>query len=484
MSFDSPSFWLLFPLAWAAWRFLPFAAAKLCLLVLSLGFYAWWDVRFVGLLVVSSVVDYLVGARLARTSGAGARRALLGVSLTVNLGLLGVFKYTPFVVRSAASVTGADLDPYLFADWIIPVGISFYTFQTLSYTIDIYRRQLVPARRFTDFFLYVAFFPQLVAGPIVRASELLPQFERRRRPSFERVELGVYRIVQGLFLKVCIADVVAPAVGRVFEAGDIAALSALSVWTGVVLFGVQIFADFAGYSGIAIGIAMLMGLRFPENFRYPYIARGLAEFWRRWHITLSRWLRDYLYVPLGGNRGSSLFTARNLMLTMLLGGLWHGAAWTYIVWGGLHGMGLVAERALRGRSSRSSGGRHPATSPRGVTSTARAILAMTTTFVFVHVCWVFFRAPSLGAAGQILERMFVAPFSGVRAAEPAAGPGWEWRYLVAVLPVLILHGAQLGHEWYGLKKTGTRRALAFGLMVFLLLVVHRSERPAFIYFQF
>ncbi|MEM1448015.1 MAG: MBOAT family O-acyltransferase [Planctomycetota bacterium] len=474
MSFDSPSFWLFLPAALAAWRFLPFAAAKLCLLIASLGFYAWWDVRFVGLIAVSSIVDFAVGARLARTAGQGARRALLLVSLTVNLGLLAVFKYTPFAARSFASLTGGELQSWAFADWIIPVGISFYTFQTLSYTIDIYRGQLEPAPRFTDFFLYVAFFPQLVAGPIVRARQLLPQLERRCTPSLQRIELGVYRIVQGLFLKMCVADVVAPAVGRAFDPDAIASLSTLAAWTGAVLFGVQIFADFAGYSGIAIGIAMLLGLRFPENFRAPYIARGLSEFWTRWHITLSQWLRDYLYVPLGGNRGGGLFTSRNLLLTMLLGGLWHGAAWTFVVWGALHGIGLVVERAARSALGlpRAPG------RPRGLVGGLRAALAMGVTFAFVHVCWVFFRAETFADAWAFVGRMFAfAP-----AAEGA--PAWEWRFLLASLPVALMHGAQLVREWFGVRTTGYVRALSVGVMVFLLVVLHRAERPDFIYFQF
>jgi alginate O-acetyltransferase complex protein AlgI len=484
MSFDSLSFWLFLPIVWAAWRALPFGLAKSVCVLASLFFYGWWSPYYVALLVFSSAVDYVVAQRIERADDPRRRRGFLILSLVTNLGLLGFFKYGPFLARNTASLFGRPLDPDTFLGWVIPVGISFYTFQTLSYTLDVYRRVQPTCPSFRDFVLYVSFFPQLVAGPIVRAAEFLPQLRQRRTLRLARIEAGVHRIVQGLFLKVVVADNLAPAVGRVFEAtgGD---PSPGAVWLGVVFFGAQIFADFAGYSGIAIGVAHLMGLRFPENFHAPYIARGLSEFWGRWHVTLSTWLRDYLYISLGGRRGTRLRVHFNLFITMLLGGLWHGASWTFVVWGALHGLGLSIERLLRGdRRSRPALGTH-IDRPSGAVALLGRALAVLVTFVFVHLCWVFFRAQDFGAATRILRAMFVWPFEQL-----AAGDGEqlvlaaEWRYLVFVAPILVIHLAQLAREWYGVRISPVTRAVATGCMAFVLIVVDRAEAPPFLYFQF
>ena len=484
MSFDSLSFWLFLPLVWAAWRALPFDLAKSAGVLASLFFYGWWSPAYVVLIVFSAAVDYAVARHIERAEDPRRRRALLVLSLATNLGLLGFFKYGPFLAQSTASMFSRPLDPDTFLGWIIPVGISFYTFQTLSYTLDVYRRAQPMCQSFRDFLLYVSFFPQLVAGPIVRASEFLPQLRRRRVLRLVRIEAGIHRIVQGLFLKVVVADNLAPAVGRVFEAtgGD---PSPGAAWLAVVFFGAQIFADFAGYSGIAIGVAHLLGLRFPENFHAPYIARGLSEFWGRWHVTLSTWLRDYLYISLGGGRGARIRVHFNLLVTMLLGGLWHGASWTFVVWGALHGIGLSIERLLRGdRRSRPALGTH-IDRPRSARAVAGRLLAMLVTFVFVHVCWVFFRAQDFETATRILRAMFVWPFEQLAAGEAerlllAA----EWRYLVFLVPVVVMHMAQLGREWFGVKVPPLSRAAATGMMAFGLIVVDRAEAPPFLYFQF
>ncbi|MCP4091897.1 MAG: MBOAT family protein, partial [Planctomycetes bacterium] len=349
MSFDSVTFWLFFAIAWSVWRFAPFGIAKVVTALLSLVFYAWWRIEYVPLILFSAVVDYVVGGKMARSEGLIKRRMLLLISLVMNLGLLGFFKYTPFVVRIFAPWLkdwGAFQDVPTFSSWIVPVGISFYTFQTLSYTIDIYRRRIDVAPCFSDFLLYVSFFPQLVAGPIVRAKELLPQFLKRRRLAPEHIQQGFYQIITGLCLKMVVADGVATPVNFLFDEGDAATASVAQTWIAVTSFGVQIYADFAGYSRIAIGLALLMGIRFPKTFNYPYISQSLSEFWTRWNIPLSQWLWDYIYVSLGGNRKGAGRVYVNLMITMLLGGLWHGAAWTYFVWGLWHGMGLAIERVL------------------------------------------------------------------------------------------------------------------------------------------
>jgi alginate O-acetyltransferase complex protein AlgI len=481
MSFDTVTFWLFFALAWAAWRYIPFKPAKLVLLLLSLFFYGWWNPWYLLPLAAVAGANYFLGRKIDAHTGA-ARKLFLAASVVLCLGVLAFFKYTPFLVSNVtwlAKLYGTRLRLPV-ADWVIPIGISFYTFHILSYTIDIYRGRLRPAGGFTDFLLYLSFFPHLVAGPIVRASELLPQLRRRRRLNLKVVQQGVYLVIQGLFLKMVVADNLAPAVQHVFSLERLPELDPVSVWLGVIYFGTQIYSDFAGYSTIAIGLAYLMGLRFPQNFRYPYISAGLSEFWQRWHVTLSRWLRDYLYIPLGGNRQGHGRTYVNLLLTMLLGGLWHGASWTYVAWGGLHGAGLCVERALMGAGRPREPYSYSLHGPMALWAAGRRLLAVALVFVFVHVTWVFFRAPTFQMALSVLERMFVAPWqSGVDPGRIA-----QARYLMLVLPVLLLHLGQLGEEWWGLRKTALRRAVAASFMLFVLLIMDRDPGHVFIYFQF
>ena len=296
------------------------------LLVASYAFYGAWDWRFLGLIVLSTVVDYVVGMSLAATGDPRRRQFLVTASIVANLGILGLFKYAGFFAKSLVGL-GASLGveiPAFALDVVLPVGISFYTFQTLSYTIDIYRGTLKPTRRFLDFALFVAFFPQLVAGPIERASRLLPQVLQPRHVTWEKFGSGSWLILWGLFKKVVIADNLAFLVNAVYATD--ASPTGWQVVAGTVAFAWQIYCDFSGYSDIARGLARLMGFELMVNFNLPYAARSPADFWRRWHISLSTWLRDYLYIPLGGNQGGALRTYRNLGLTMLLGGLWHGAA--------------------------------------------------------------------------------------------------------------------------------------------------------------
>ena len=375
---------IVLPLNWTLMRHQ--RVWRLFVLAASFVFYGWWDWRFVFLLAASIVGNQVLAVAIHRADGVARRKALLALAVAFDLGILAYFKYANFFLTSADNVIGTS--------WItnvtLPVGVSFYTFMAISYVVDTYRRELVPTT-LSRFAVFQAFFPHLVAGPIVRASELLPQLERPRDP--RRVDTGraFLLIVSGLFLKVVIANHLAThLVDGVFAAPG--RHSSLEVLVAIYGYAVEIFADFCGYTNIAIGVALLLGFEFPQNFASPYTAVSLQDFWRRWHMTLSRWLRDYLYIPLGGNRKGRLLRYRNLLLTMLLGGLWHGAAWTFVVWGGIHGAGLVVERALGWRPH----------------TRAQLWLGRILTFHVVCVAWVFFRADSLSRAGDVLGRLFSA----------------------------------------------------------------------------
>jgi D-alanyl-lipoteichoic acid acyltransferase DltB (MBOAT superfamily) len=377
-------FLIVLPVSWALMRAQPVWRAFI--LVASYVFYAWWDWRFVALLAASTVVNHVLAVAIYRAQAVRARKALLGLAVAFDLGLLAYFKYSNFFLSSVDNVLGTS--------WItnitLPVGVSFYTFMAISYVVDTYRGELVPAS-FARFAVFQAFFPHLVAGPIVRASELLPQLEKPRDPRRVDTSRAFVLIVVGLFLKVVIANHLAThIVDDVFAAPD--RHSSLEVLVAVYGYAVQIFADFCGYTNIAIGVALLLGFEFPQNFASPYTAVSLQDFWRRWHMTLSRWLRDYLYIPLGGNRKGRLFTYRNLLLTMLLGGLWHGAAWTFVVWGGIHGLGLAVERATGWRPH----------------TRAQQWAGRVLTFHVVCFAWIFFRADSFSRAGDVIRRLFDA----------------------------------------------------------------------------
>lgn len=429
------------------------------LLIASYYFYAYWDYRFCLLLLLSTAVDFVVAKQISRASTVRSRRGYLLVSLVVNLGVLGFFKYFNFFIESARpllesiGLSGETLSI------ILPVGISFYTFQTLSYTIDVYRGVLKPIDRLIDFALYVAFFPQLVAGPIVRARELLPQLEIVPRWSGRRFYGGAQQMLRGAVKKVLLADRLGEAVDVVFAGPDL--YSGLTVWIAVFAYAGQIYYDFSGYSDIAIGAAKMLGYRFPANFRHPYLSHSVAEFWHRWHMTLSRWLRDYVYISLGGNRVSPLATYRNLMITMTLGGLWHGAAWTFVIWGFLHGLALSVQRWFSNQPNRSL----PA--PAGWVLTLLVVL----------VGWVLFRSSDLSSACTMLLRMFTM----------APGIAWYPPLALLALTCLVLEHVAWRtrlrrvmrlpiHAWYS--------PIATTIMIWaLLLYAPRGFRP-FVYFQF
>jgi alginate O-acetyltransferase complex protein AlgI len=466
--FTEPIFFAFFAAVFAvAWLERSHRRRKLWLLAASYLFYAGWDWRFLSLIAASTLIDYLAGRGLGRSGRAASRRALLLTSLALNLGFLGLFKYYGFFVESAVGLLSAlGLEPVARVPAIVlPVGISFYTFQTLSYTIDVYRGKLEPVRNLVDFALFVGFFPQLVAGPIVRAAEFLPQLERPPRWSEVAIRRDLTLFLVGFVKKACIADNVAPFADRLFEAPE--TFTALAVWTGVALYAVQIYCDFSGYTDMAIACAGLLGYRLARNFDFPYLASSVADFWHRWHVSLSTWLRDYLYVPLGGSRGSRLATHRNLLLTMLLGGLWHGAAWTFVAWGLLHGLALAAHREWR----RFAAPRLPAL-PGG------RLLATALTLHWILLTWIFFRAQSFADAAVLARAFLLFQSPGPRTLEPAL------LFLVVVLVAVhrlsasnrLEEAVERLPDWAFAGAYGTAAALA----VFFLPL--RTE--AFIYFQF
>lgn len=379
--------WLL-----ARWRLVQ----TVFLLSASYFFYANWNIYYLVLIWLISSVDFVAGGAIHRTSDARVRKRWLTLSLSVDLGILGVFKYFNFfATQVAASVNamGFSVDPILLGV-LLPVGISFFTFQSMSYTIDIYRRHLEPTPSYSRYLLFVSFFPQLVAGPIVRAATFLPQLARDRGLTNKEGGLGLFLIMSGLVKKVCIADYLAVnLVDRVFEQPEW--FTSAEVMVAIYAYAFQIYCDFSGYSDVAIGAALLLGFRIPDNFKSPYIAVNLRDFWRRWHISLSTWLRDYLYIPLGGSKRGPVRTYFALAMTMLLGGLWHGPAWTFVIWGGLHGVALAATRFVQRLR-----GEREAPSPWWA-----RILGTLFTFHFVCLAWVFFRAPSYDQATKVLSQV-------------------------------------------------------------------------------
>jgi D-alanyl-lipoteichoic acid acyltransferase DltB (MBOAT superfamily) len=461
-------FLLVLPLSWLTmqhvhrWR--PFMIAA------SYVFYSWWDWRFIFLLAGCTLWNQLLAVRIHRAQVRAQRKALLVLALAGNLAVLGYFKYYDFFVSSSdnlLSVIGMEA-PLELRSIVLPVGISFYTFMAISYVVDTYRGDFAPTT-LEKFAAYLSFFPHLVAGPIVRPAELIPQIDTPRDPRRVDTSRAFYLIATGLFKKVVISNYLAASiVDEVFGApGN---HSSLEILIAVYAYAVQIYADFSGYTDIAIGIALLLGFRFPQNFDSPYAATSLQDFWRRWHMTLSRWLRDYVYVPLGGNRHGRILTYRNIMLTMLLGGLWHGAAWTFVAWGALHGGGLALERWRRERRS----GAEPARSAR------RVWAARLVTFHVVCLGWIFFRSDSFTIAWEMITGLFTAwgepsPLvtGGVLLAI-AVGIGSQ--YLPRRVPELVMA------RFSQLPVLGQAAVLALALM--LTSAMGPEGVQPFIYFQF
>jgi alginate O-acetyltransferase complex protein AlgI len=464
MIFPTVEFAIFFPIVLAlSWLLMPHPRIwKPFILVASFVFYGAAGWRFCVLLAAVTLGNQAAAKLLGRTESPRARKGIVVAAVALDLGVLGVFKYYGFFaqqINGALEQAGLGLSAPLVA-LAIPLGVSFYTFQAISYVVDVYRRTIEPARTI-DVALYLSFFSHIVAGPIVRAREFLPQLAKPRTGRDVPVGAATGLIALGLVKKVVIADYLArTVVDPVFAVPQ--AYSAPDVALACYAYAAQIFCDFSGYTDIAIGLALLMGFVFPQNFHRPYASLGFQEFWRRWHMTLSRFLRDFLYIPLGGSRGGRIFTARNLMLTMLLGGLWHGAAWTFVIWGGIHGAGLVVERQLGDRVRR-----------------VPAWLRWAITFHIVVLAWVLFRSPDLGIAGDVLSRL----------AHP--GPATLWT-LPVVLGVVLVIGLQLVPErWIEAVRLRIEAlhpvALGLGLAAVVMLVaatVPSQGVPPFIYFQF
>jgi D-alanyl-lipoteichoic acid acyltransferase DltB (MBOAT superfamily) len=473
MIFNSLQFFLFFAVVLAVYWFLPHRGQNWFLLVASYAFYAYWDWRLLGLLAFVTIAAFVLAQQIARAADPRMQKRWLLVAVAINLLVLGFFKYFDFFVDSAHRVTelaGLDLPNHVL-DIILPVGISFYTFHAISYAMDVFRKRIEPERSLSTFALFIAYFPLLLAGPIERAWHLLPELRSKRKlPSARTAYSGVVLIVLGLVKKVVIADAVAPVAAQVF--GDPNGRGAIPLVTGAVAFAIQIYGDFSGYSDIARGTSRLLGIEVFRNFEQPYLSRNVTQFWRTWHISLSNWLHDYLYIPLGGNQVSRLVTYRNLFLTMLLGGLWHGASWTFVIWGGLHGIALAVERAFGRYEAR--GTPHP---PRW-----RDLPAILGTFTLVTALWVFFRSATLADALDFFGGLgdgLIGPHAGA----------WKNDLVLVLMMMAIVVVIDLADrnrarlrplvQW----PAAVQGALA-GAAIVGLLIWSGSPPTPFIYFQF
>jgi len=477
MLFNSIPFFIflsiVFVLYWIAFK-KQHKMQNVLLLVGSYVFYGWWDYRFLALILASTLVDYIVGIALARQENKNTRKQLLWVSLIFNFALLGFFKYYNFFIDSwvdAWQLFGITMHTSTL-NIILPVGISFYTFQTLSYTIDIYRKKLTPTHNFIEFAAYVAFFPQLVAGPIERAAQLLPQFKTKKFFNYKLAKEGVQLIVWGLFQKMVIADSCATYANAIFANHQ--NLNSLTLTMGAVYFAFQIYGDFAGYSNIAIGTAKLFGFQLMRNFNYPYFSRDIAEFWRRWHISLSTWFRDYLYIPLGGSRGSKSQQIRNIFIIFLVSGFWHGANWTFVAWGGLHALFFLPLLLMNSNRKHLD----PIALDKMLPG-IREFFQMFLTFSLTSFAWIFFRSASIEESFLYSKRLFT-------------NLNFNLEYLNIErysIEMLLLIGIFILMEWLNRGKespiSGKFSYLKMIVIVFMIITLGvYSEHQNFIYFQF
>ena len=472
MLFNSIEFLIFLPTVFFFYWFVASRNLKLqnlLVLIASYIFYGWWDWRFLSLLAFSTIVDYWVGLRINQVEKKSIRKIFLLVSLTVNLGLLGFFKYFNFFSRSWAEAWGSvgiHVDPIVL-NIILPVGISFYTFQTLSYSIDIYKGHLKPTKDFIAFAAFVSFFPQLVAGPIERASNLLPQIIRTRTFDYQKAVNGINFIIIGLFKKVVIADNLSPFVDQVFANPN---QNPIILIIGAIAFGIQIYGDFSGYSDIAIGVAALFGFQLMTNFNFPYFSTSIPEFWKKWHISLSTWFRDYLYIPIGGSKVSFPRAIFNVFVIFLVSGFWHGANWTFIVWGAIHAVlfipGFIKKHKGKLNKSKSRIGQ---------------IVAGIGTFAIVTVAWVFFRADSVGAAATYLRQALDFRNFSSTAITAFRIDSTEGSLLEVFIPLLIFVLVEL----FVYKKKHQLNLLQQSLLVLTIIYMGNFFNPAsFIYFQF
>ncbi|MBL8778778.1 MAG: MBOAT family protein [Acidimicrobiales bacterium] len=474
MVFNSLQYALFLPVVFVIYWQLGRRNQNILLLGASWLFYGLWDWRFLGLMWLTTAVDYLVGRYLDATEDDRKRKRAFALSLGLNLVVLGFFKYFNFFIGSAVDLFDSlgiqANEPTLRI--LLPVGISFYTFHGISYTFDVYRRDIEPARNALDFAVFVAYFPQLVAGPIGRAHIQLPQFEHERpRLRVDQVQSGLALILMGLFKKVVIADAIAPYVNEAFaNPGDQSWITLTAATWG---FALQIYGDFAGYSDVARGSSRLLGIELPINFEQPYLSRNPTVFWRTWHISLSNWLRDYLYIPLGGNRGKRSKTYRNLMLTMLIGGLWHGAAWTFVVWGGLHGLYLCVHRYYQERTD--TVGEHNRPGRFTWADVVPAIIC----FQFVCFAWIFFRAQNFTEAFEVIRGIFTFQGGAV-----TAGFVPLLAIVAAISLAIDLAQRNRGTHTPMLALRPVTQGLLYGAFILGIILFSGGEAVPFIYFQF
>lgn len=482
MLFNSLDFAIFIPIVFILYWFILNKNIKLQNLLIVLAsyvFYGWWDWRFLSLIIFSTLIDYIVGVRLGTEQKALNRKILLWISISVNLGFLGFFKYFNFFIDNfteAFSFLGQNVTINSL-NIILPVGISFYTFQTLSYSIDVYRGNMKPTTDFIAFSAFVSFFPQLVAGPIERAKHLLPQFSNKRTFDYHKAVDGMRQILWGLFKKVVIADNAAYFANLIFN--NSADYSGSTLLLGALFFTFQIYGDFSGYSDIAIGTSRLLGFDLMQNFNFPYFSRTISEFWRRWHISLSTWFRDYLYIPLGGSRGSTWQKIRNIFIIFLVSGFWHGSNWTFIVWGALNAIYFLPLLLTKRNRTFLGNIAENRTFP-----TLRELAMMTTTFGLTVLAWIFFRSESVGHAFSILSEIFssslftVPDFEGKRQAMISL-------LFIAAFILIEWNGRQEKYAIASLGVTWKRPfRYAFYYSIIFTLVWFGGQQQEFIYFQF
>jgi alginate O-acetyltransferase complex protein AlgI len=467
MLFNSLDFAIFLPIVFLLYWFVAQKNLKLqnALIVLaSYVFYGWWDWRFLSLIIFSTVVDYLVGQKLKVEEKQSKRKVLLWTSILVNLGFLGFFKYYNFFLENfvdAFSLFGMQINANSL-NIILPVGISFYTFQTLSYTIDVYKKKLEPTKDFVAFSAFVCFFPQLVAGPIERATNLLPQFINNRKFNYRQAVSGVKLIIWGFFMKLVVADRLSIYVDAVY--GNPVNHSSITLITATVFFTFQIYCDFAGYSNIAIGCSKLLGIDLMTNFKRPYFSQNVSEFWSRWHISLSSWFRDYLYIPLGGNRVNALRKKTNLIITFTVSGLWHGANWTFVIWGLINGVYLIAFKGLNIKRS---------------VNIFNTLLKIMTTFVLINITWVFFRSEDISQAILIFKRILSA--NGDLFIDGNAG------FIYSLIGVIILLFKDFVDEINITSKMKNNKYINvfwYFFIVMTILLIGVFDGGQFIYFKF
>ena len=482
MLFNSIEFAIFLPIVFLLyWAFKKNVKTQnLFLLAASYFFYGWWDWRYLSLILFCSITNYVAGLLMQKTDKQKQRKLIITVCCLVSFGVLGVFKYYDFFVHSfvdAFSLFGAEIQAHTLG-LILPVGISFYTFHTLSYTIDVYRRNFEPTKDIVSFFLFVSIFPLAMAGPIERATNLLPQIYKQREFKYNQTVDGLRQILWGLFKKVVIADGCAEFANLTFNSPENYAGSALLL--GAFFFTFQIYGDFSGYSDMALGVGKLLGFNFLRNFNYPYFSRDIAEFWRRWHISLTTWFRDYLYIPLGGSRGSKWIIVRNTFIIFLVSGFWHGANWTFIVWGAYHAF-LFLPSILLGKNRRYTN----SVAENRILPTVKELFQMGITFILVLFGWIIFRAENLGH--------FISYISEIASSSLFTIPNFEDIIKVVVLIIMIILFTVV--EWFGRKQQYAIEKLwqkqktlirwtFYALLIFLILMFVNVEGTPFIYFQF